>query len=90
MAGVYGGSRRATRQPGETIVDLAARDRYAAKHIRKGGYVPRDQGVLENLLGVDWLMTRKGLELCIPPVYAEHIGQRAMALLLAQDKDAAA
>lgn len=84
VAGVYGGGRRATRRVGETVVQVAARDRYAARVERKGGYVPRDQGVLENLLGVDHLMTRKGLELSIPPVYSEHIG-RQMAVHLAEE-----
>lgn len=81
VAGAYGGGRRAKRRPQETVVQVAARDRYAAKYERKGGYVPRDQGVLEQMLGITWEMTRKGVELCIPPVYAEHIGRRAMAAI---------
>ena len=81
VAGAYGGGRRAKRLPQQTIVEMAARDRYEAKYVRKGGYVPRDQGVLERMLGITWEMTQKGVYLCIPPVYAEHIGQRAMAQL---------
>lgn len=81
VAGAYGGGRRAKRLPQETIVELVARDRHEARHVRKGGYVPRDQGVLEQMLGITWEMTQKGVYLCIPPVYAEHIGRRAMAVL---------
>lgn len=73
VAGVYGGSRRAKRLPGETLEQVAPRDRYAARVERGGGYVPRSRAVRERLLGIDW-MTVKGLEESIPPVYAEHIG----------------
>jgi DNA (cytosine-5)-methyltransferase 1 len=65
VAGAYGGARR---------------DKYEAKYVRKGGYVPPDKAVVEELLGIDW-MTWKGLYLSIPPVYAEHIGRRAMELV---------
>ena len=81
VAGVYGGGRRAVRRPKETFVQVAVRDRYAAKHERKGGYVPRDPGVMEQMLDIDWPMTVRGLQLCIPPVYAEHIGKAAWAHL---------
>lgn len=57
----------------------ARRDKYEAKYIRKGGYVPA-KSVQESLLGIDW-MTQKGLYLSIPPVYAEHIGLQVQALL---------
>lgn len=85
VAGAYGGGRRAKRRPQETIIQLAARDRYEAKYVRKGGYVPRDQGVLEQMLGIEHEMTQKGVYLCIPPIYAEHIGRRAMALFATQE-----
>lgn len=88
VAGIYGGGRRATnkkpgtpderRRPGESLASVAPRDRYAAKHVRKGGYVPRSKAVCERLLGLDG-MTVKGLQLSIPPVYAEHIGLAFLA-----------
>jgi hypothetical protein len=31
--------------------------------------------VKQNLLGVDW-MTLKGMQECIPPVYAEYVGRQ--------------
>lgn len=73
VAGVYGGSRRSTK-PNAAPAD----DRYAARHERRGGYVPRSIMVQQALLGIDW-MTVRGMQESIPPVYAEHIG----ALLLA-------
>lgn len=74
VAGVYGGSRRAKRKPGETLAEVAPRDRYAAKHERKGGYVPRSRRVQEDLLGIDW-MTMKGMQESLPPVYTEWVGR---------------
>lgn len=74
VAGVYSGGRKAKRLPGESLAEVAPRDRYAAKHERKGGYVPRSKAVCERLLGLDG-MTVKGLQLSIPPVYAEHIAR---------------
>lgn len=65
-AGAYGGARR---------------DRLEAKHIRKGGYVPRDKTVVAALLGVEHHMTWEGLFECLPPAYTHHIGtQMAVAL----------
>lgn len=78
VAGVYGGSRRAKRRPDETLAEVAPRDRYAARHERKGGYVPRSTAVKRELLGIDW-MTVKGMEESIPPVYAEHVGAQLIA-----------
>lgn len=88
VGGVYGGGRRATnktpgtpderRRPGESLASVAPRDRYAAKHVRKGGYVPRSKAVCEQLLGITG-MTIKGLQLSIPPIYAEHIGRQFLA-----------
>ena len=63
-AGAYGGARR---------------DKYEAKYVRKGGYVPPSKGVVKALLGVDHDMTWKGLFECIPPAYAEHVGAQLLA-----------
>lgn len=70
VAGVYGGSRRSSK-PNATPAD----DRYAARHERHGGYVPRSKRVQQELLGIDW-MTVKGMQESIPPVYAEFIGRQ--------------
>jgi len=78
VAGVYGGGRRAKRLPGESLADVAPRDRHEAKHVRKGGYTPRSKRVQQELLGIDW-MSVKGMQESIPPVYAEHIGRQLLA-----------
>lgn len=88
VAGVYGGSRRAQRRPGETLAEVAPRDRRAARVERGGGYVPRSRRVQEALLGVDW-MTQYGRQQCIPPVYAEHVGRQLVAHLTQQTESAA-
>lgn len=75
VAGVYGGSRRSSKRNA-----TPADDRYAARHERRGGYVPRSKRVQERLLGIDW-MTVKGLQESIPPVYAEWIGLQLLAHL---------
>lgn len=59
VAGSYGGARR---------------DKWEAKHVRKGGYVP-SKAVQEQLLGIDW-MTQHGLYQSLPPVYTEWIGRQ--------------
>ncbi len=59
VAGVYGGARR---------------DKYEARHIRKGGYVPPNIAVLRELIGAEW-MSEQGLFLSIPPAYTEYIGK---------------
>ena len=64
VAGAYGGARR---------------DKYEAKYVRKGGYVPRDKAVVKALLGVEHDMTWRGLFECIPPAYAEHVGRQLLA-----------
>ena len=66
VAGAYGGARR---------------DKYEAKYIRKGGYVPRDKEVVKALLGVEHDMTWNGLFECVPPAYTEYIGRRLLAHL---------
>lgn len=81
VAGVYGGSRRAKRLEGESLADVAPRDRHAARYERKGGYVPRSIDVQRQLLGIDW-MTVKGMQESIPPIYAQHIGMQLMARAL--------
>lgn len=78
VAGVYGGSRRAKRLDGESLAEVAPRDRHAARYERKGGYVPRSIAVQQQLLGIDW-MTVKGMQESIPPVYAQHVGMQFMA-----------
>jgi DNA (cytosine-5)-methyltransferase 1 len=73
VAGVYGGSRRSSK-PNATPAD----DRYAARHERHGGYVPRSKRVQQDLLGIDW-MSVKGMQESIPPVYAQHVGMQLLA-----------
>lgn len=82
VAGVYGGSRRAKRRDGETLAQVAPRDRHAARVERGGGYVPRSIAVQQRLLGIDW-MSVKGMQESIPPAYAEHIGRQLLALEVA-------
>lgn len=80
VAGVYGGSRKAKREDGETLAQVAPRDRHEAKHVRKGGYVPRSKLVQQRLLGIDW-MTIRGMQESIPPAYTEFIGRQLLAHL---------
>lgn len=80
VAGVYGGSRRAKRLPGESLEDVAPRDRHAARHDRHGGYVPRSKAVQQALLGIDW-MTVRGMQESIPPAYSAFIGAQLMSHL---------
>ncbi len=61
-AGAYGGARR---------------DKWEARHVRKGGYVPT-AAVARALCGTPW-MSEKGCHLSIPPAYTQHIGEQAMA-----------
>lgn len=62
-AGAYGGARR---------------DKYEAKYVRKGGYVPREKSVVQALLGIDHDMTWNGLFESVPPAYTRHIGAQLM------------
>lgn len=62
VGGCYGGARR---------------DKYEAKFVRKGGYVPPNKRVVEAYMGIDW-MTWKGLHQSIPPAYTEHIGRQLL------------
>lgn len=84
VAGIYGGSRRAKRRPGESLAGVAPRDRHAARFERGGGYVPRSQAVQERLLGIDW-MTQHGRQQSLPPVYCEHIGRQLAAHLATKE-----
>jgi DNA (cytosine-5)-methyltransferase 1 len=65
-AGAYGGARR---------------DKYEAKYVRKGGYVPPDIEVVKALLGIEHDMTWKGLFECIPPAYADWVGSQLVRAL---------
>lgn len=59
-AGVYRGARK---------------DKWEARNVRRGGYVPPDARIQSDLLGgVPW-MTFKGRAECIPPVYAWWAGR---------------
>lgn len=69
VAGAYGGARR---------------DKYEAKYVRKGGYVPRDKAVVKSLLGVTHDVTWNGLFEAIPPAYTEHIGRQLAAHLVSE------
>lgn len=59
-AGAYGGARR---------------DKWEAKHIRKGGYVP-SLDVMQALLGTPWMTNETACKLSIPPAYTEHLGRQ--------------
>jgi len=65
-AGAYGGARR---------------DKYEAKYVRKGGYVPPNIEVVRALLGVEHKMTWKGLFECIPPAFSEYVGAKMLEVL---------
>jgi len=69
VAGAYGGARR---------------DKYEAKYVRKGGYVPRDKAVVKRLLGIEHDMTWNGLYESVPPAYTEWIGLQLRLRLIAE------
>jgi len=58
VAGVYGGARR---------------DKWEAKYVRHGGYVPKDIRVLQGLLGVTHITTEHELFEAIPPAYTRWV-----------------
>ena len=62
VAGAYGGARR---------------DKWEARHVRKGGYVPPSLEVLRALIGAPW-MSETGCFLSIPPAYTEWIGAQLL------------
>jgi hypothetical protein len=70
-AGAYGGARR---------------DKYEARYVRKGGYVPPDKATVMALLGITAAdrngakePTWNGLFESIPPAYTEFIGRQLLA-----------
>jgi len=69
VAGAYGGARR---------------DKYEAKYVRKGGYVPPNKDVVKALLGVEHDMTWNGLFECIPPAYTTWVGANLLAHINAE------
>lgn len=69
VAGAYGGARR---------------DKHEARHVRKGGYVPKSLYVLRQLLGTPW-MTEEGCFLSIPPAYTAWIGQHLLAAVKGEE-----
>ena len=64
VAGAYGGARR---------------DKYEARYIRHGGYVPPDKELVKALLGIEHDMTWQGLYECLPPRFTEHVGAQLLA-----------
>jgi DNA (cytosine-5)-methyltransferase 1 len=70
VAGAYGGARR---------------DKVEAREVRKGGYVPADLRVLQELLDIDWMDDEKAIFLAIPPAYTEHLGGQLISQLARQE-----
>ena len=70
VAGAYGGARR---------------DKYEAKYVRRGGYVPPEKDVVKALLGIEHDMTWNGLFECIPPAFTEHIGAQLLEHIAAAE-----
>lgn len=70
VAGAYGGARR---------------DKYEAKYVRKGGYVPPRKAVVKALLGIpeSHAMTWDEVFESIPPAYSKHVGNALRAFVLA-------
>jgi DNA (cytosine-5)-methyltransferase 1 len=66
VAGAYGGARR---------------DKWEAKYVRKGGYVPPYKATVKALMGVEHDMTWEGLFESVPPAYCEHVGRSLLAHL---------
>lgn len=66
VAGVYGGARR---------------NPWEAKYIRKGGYVPKDIRVLQDLLGCHHIDTEAELFEAIPPAYTKWIAESVAQIL---------
>lgn len=69
VGGCYGGARR---------------DKYEAKYVRKGGYVPPNKAVVEAYMGIDW-MTWKGLHQAIPPAFTQHLGGQLLDAIETQE-----
>lgn len=64
VGGSYGGARR---------------DKYEAKFVRHGGYVP-GTAVQQALLGIDW-MTVRGMHQAVPPAYTYWLGLQLLDAL---------
>ena len=69
VAGSYGGARK---------------DKYDAKFVRKGGYVPSIP-VQQQLLGIDW-MSQTAMYQSLPPVYTQYLGNQVLKYLKKQNK----
>lgn len=69
VAGAYGGARR---------------DKYEAKYVRKGGYVPPRKEVVKALLGIPETHTMTWEEVfeSIPPAYSQWVGQEMLGAVL--------
>ncbi len=78
--GVYGGARKSKVPKGTPHFIAAPMDRYEARYVRKGGYVPRSLAVRRELLGIDW-MTAGAMNQAVPPRYGQHVGEALMAHL---------
>lgn len=61
----------------------ARRDKWEARHVRKGGYVPAAD-VQRRLLGIDW-MTQHGMHQSVPPSYTQFIGEQLIDHLTTKD-----
>lgn len=59
IAGAYGGARR---------------DKYEAKYVRKGGYVPPDKQVVARLMGLPPTLSWQALFEAVPPAYGHWLG----------------
>jgi DNA (cytosine-5)-methyltransferase 1 len=70
VAGAYGGARR---------------DKYEAKFVRKGGYVPPNKAVVAALLGIEHPMSWDELFESIPPAYTAWVGAQLLAALTTQE-----
>ena len=57
----------------------ARRDKYEAKYVRRGGYVPPNKDVLKALMGVEHDVTWTGLFEGLPPAYTQHLGMQLAA-----------
>lgn len=66
VGGAYGGARR---------------DKYEARYVRKGGYVPPNKAVVMALLGIEHPVTWEELYEAVPPAYTQHIGTQLLEAL---------
>lgn len=66
VAGAYGGARR---------------DKYEARFVRKGGYVPPSVDVQRQMLGTPW-MSERGCWHSVPPAYGLAVGRSFVEVVL--------